>query len=115
MKEEGVTVLVLDPLNHFLPGGTDGHKDSSLTHGLRKLLDLSAMNGLTVLGLHHLNKDDKADPIRRLMGGAGYVNKPAHVLGLGTYPSDPERRGSSSSRPTPTTACSPALSSTARS
>ena len=38
------------------------------------------MKSLTTLGLHHLNKDEKADPIRRLMGGAGYVNKPAHVL-----------------------------------
>ena len=83
MRERGVQLLILDPLNHFLPAGTDGHKDSSFSQAIRNLLDLSAMEGLTVLGLHHLNKDDKADPIRRLMGGAGYVNKPGHVLGLG--------------------------------
>jgi hypothetical protein len=92
MKELGVELLVLDPVNHFLPQGTDGHKDSSFSQAIRALLDLSAHRGLSILGLHHLNKNDKADPMRRLLGGAGYVNKPAHVLGLAPYPPDRDRR-----------------------
>jgi 5S rRNA maturation endonuclease (ribonuclease M5) len=92
MQERAVELLVLDPVNHFLPAGTDGHKDTAFSHAIRKLLDLAAMENLTVLGLHHLNKDDRQDPIRRLTGGAGYVNKPAHVLGLGKYPHDKDAR-----------------------
>ena len=37
MEHNGVELVILDPLNHYLPMGTDGHKDSSFSQAIRSL------------------------------------------------------------------------------
>ncbi len=92
MVDDGVSVLVLDPLNHFLPGSADSHKDGSLRAALRPLSDMMSGGKLTVLALHHVNKDGGAHAAERLSGSAFYRDFPANVLGMGQHPDAPGER-----------------------
>ena len=89
---DGFSVLVLDPVAHFLPVGAKTHNDGSLRQVCRALSDLMADGQLTTLGIHHLNKNEGADAVNRLMGSAFFRDYPANVLGVGIAPGDEDKR-----------------------
>jgi hypothetical protein len=90
--EDGFQVVVLDPISHFLPIEADSHNDAKLRAVTRPLADLMARSGLTVLGLHHLNKNEGASAVHRMTGSAWFKDYPANVLALGVHPHNPEQR-----------------------
>ena len=49
-------------------------------------------DGTTTLGIHHLNKNEGADAVNRLMGSAFFRDYPANVLGVGIAPGDEDKR-----------------------
>lgn len=87
-----IQLLVLDPLDAFLPADTDSHRNLSVRTNLKPLQSLLNSTGLTVLGIHHITKDEKAHAGNRMMGSAAYKNLSRNVLAFGIYPGDPEKR-----------------------
>jgi AAA domain/CHC2 zinc finger len=90
--QDGFSVLVLDPINHFIPIGTETHQDGKLRQVTRRLSDLMADGKLTVIGLHHMNKNESGNVVNRLMGSAFFRDYPANVLGMGVSPKDEDQR-----------------------
>jgi putative DNA primase/helicase len=90
--EDGFEVLILDPLSHFLPIESDSRNDANLRAMTRPISDLVARSGLTIIALHHVNKNEGASAIHRLTGSTWFKDNPALVLGLGPNPLSESQR-----------------------
>lgn len=67
IEDEGVALVVLDPLTAYL-GAANTHKDSSVRTALAPLVSLTAEAGIATVAIRHLNKDAEKSPMYRSGG-----------------------------------------------
>jgi putative DNA primase/helicase len=86
-------LLVLDPLNAFLPDRVDTHQDKSIRRALRPLAALAVRTGAAVLVIRHLNKSsDQKNPKYRGGGTIGIFGAARAALLAAPDPDDPTRK-----------------------
>jgi hypothetical protein len=83
-------LVVLDPLNAFLDGNIDSHKDQQIRRVLAPLAQLAIELQNAILVVLHTRKERGGPAIYRLGGSVGYGGAARSVLGLGRDPDDPE-------------------------
>jgi hypothetical protein len=71
--DEGVALILLDPLLSRLDVNLDTHKDAEVRRALEPLVALADRTDAAVLGLIHVNKSSSADPLTLLMGSRAFA------------------------------------------
>lgn len=79
-QDEGVGLLLLDPLLGTIPGRLDTHKDAEVRVALEPLSRLAHECQLAIIGLIHENKSQGVDFLTRLMGSRAFVAVARAVL-----------------------------------
>ena len=90
MERHRARLLVLDPLNAFLSGDVDSHKDQSIRRVLAPLAALAEELEVAVIVVLHTRKATGGPAVYRLGGSVGYGGAARSVLGFGRDPDDPE-------------------------
>lgn len=90
--EHNIKVLVLDPLNAFLGGEVDNHKDHHVRRALSPLVEMADRNGVTVVCVRHLTKSLSAKAITAGGGSIGIIGLARSALLVSEDPDDPELR-----------------------
>jgi RecA-family ATPase len=90
LERTGARLLVLDPLNAFLGGDVDSHKDQSIRRVLAPLATLAEELHVAVIVVLHTRKQPGGPAVYRLGGSVGYGGAARSVLGFGRDPEDPD-------------------------
>lgn len=90
--EQGVRVIIVDPITAMLGEDTDSHKDASVRRALYPLFRLARDLDVAVLGVRHLNKGSGNKAIYRGTGSIGFVALARAAYAVGRNPDDPEQR-----------------------
>ena len=85
-------VVIIDPLNAFLTGKVDSHRDHHVRRALHPLTMLAEETGVSLLILCHLNKSSGGTPLYRIGGSIGVAAAARTALLVGTDPEDEDRR-----------------------
>jgi hypothetical protein len=85
----GARVLMLDPLLSFVD--LDSHNEQKVRRALAPMARLADEADLAVLGLMHLNKNQGAGALSRIMGSTAFTALPRSVLLLGAEGDDESR------------------------
>jgi hypothetical protein len=92
-RNSDIRLLVIDPLNSYLPAGTDYFRDPDVRRKLlRPLAQLAQGTKAAILAVAHLNKNEDAEVIHRIGGTIGYSAAARSVLAIGLDADDEERR-----------------------
>jgi AAA domain len=93
-KKSGAKLVVVDPINAFLPETINSWNDQSVRRALRPLHELAEQCDLSVLVVMHLNKAKDTSPHRRVGGSIGFEGAARSALILGRDPNgvDPNER-----------------------
>lgn len=79
MAELGdVKLLIVDPLSAYvgISAKMDSHNEREVRAALSPLMTFIEQEGVTVIGIMHLNKNQAADPVQRIMGSAAWSQVP---------------------------------------
>jgi hypothetical protein len=90
VEATGARLVVLDPLNAFLDGDVDSHRDQQIRRVLAPQAQLAIDLHIAILVVLHTRKERGGPAIYRLGGSVGYGGAARSVLGLGRDPDDPE-------------------------
>ncbi len=85
-------LLIVDPLNAFLSGKVNAHKDHDVRRGLAPLAKLAEEMGVAVVVVRHLNKADGGNPLYRGGGSIGIIGAARSALLVAKDPEDDRRR-----------------------
>jgi archaellum biogenesis ATPase FlaH len=85
-------LLVLDPLNAFLPDAVDSHVDKSVRRALRPLAALADRTGIAVLVIRHLKKSGGTNAKYRGGGSIGIIAAARSAMLAAPDPADPTRK-----------------------
>jgi hypothetical protein len=85
-------LLVMDPLNAFLPEHVDTYKDHHIRRALAPLAALAARTGAAVLVIRHLNKSGGQNAKYRGGGSIGIIGAARSALLAAPDPDDPSRK-----------------------
>ena len=80
IREEGVVLVLLDPLMGTISGALDSHKDHDIRLALEPVARLASTSQVTVLGLIHENKSGAADLVNRVMASRAFAAVARAVL-----------------------------------
>jgi AAA domain-containing protein len=89
VRSLGARVLMLDPLLSFVD--LDSHNEQKVRRALAPMARLADEADLAVLGLMHLNKNQGAGALTRIMGSTAFTALPRSVLLLGAEGDDETR------------------------
>ena len=78
--ERNARLIVIDPLNAYLGGSIDGHKDQDIRRALSPLKAIAAQYGVAVVLVHHMNKSGSMNALYRGGGSIGIVGAARSVL-----------------------------------
>jgi hypothetical protein len=93
VTEAQADLVVVDPINAFLPSGINSWNDQSIRAALMPLQEFAEQQGLAVLAVLHLNKNSsEKSALYRIGGSIGYTGAARSVLVWAEDPSNPERR-----------------------
>ncbi len=90
IERSAASLLILDPLNAFLSGSVDGHRDQQVRRALAPLARLAEQHHLAVLVVVHLNKAPGTDALYRVGGSIGLVGGARSLLTFTRDPDDPD-------------------------
>ncbi|MGP0029618.1 MAG: AAA family ATPase [Acidimicrobiales bacterium] len=85
-------LVIIDPLNAFLTGRADSHRDHHVRRALHPLSMLAEETGAAILFVSHLNKSTGGSPLNRVGGSIAFM---AAVRTALLVASDPEDEGRS--------------------
>lgn len=93
-KKSGAKMIIIDPINAFLPESINSWSDQSVRRALRPLHDLATEYELAVVVVMHLNKSKDSNPHRRVGGSIGFEGAARSALIFGRDPDgvDPNER-----------------------
>jgi hypothetical protein len=95
-----VELVVLDPINAFIPLKLDAYKDQHVRQALAPLAALAARLHIAVLLVAHLNKaNDTVSALYRVSGSVGLGAAARSVLFVGPDPQDEDRRVIAQAKP----------------
>lgn len=83
IKETGAKVVVLDPMQAYIGGGTDFHRANQVREKMTCLTKLAEDNGCAVILIAHFNKDNSKAPIDRIMGSRDITAAVRSVVSCG--------------------------------
>jgi hypothetical protein len=89
---KSASLVVIDPIDSYLGGQVDSHKNASVRRVLAPLAALGMRLRVTVLVVMHLNKAEDHRALYRALGSIGYVAAARSVLAVGPDPDDAGRR-----------------------
>jgi hypothetical protein len=92
IEEIGAKLLVLDPLNAFLPDRVDTRTDHHIRRALKPLAALAERTGVAVVVIRHLNKSGGHNPKYRGGGSIGIFGAARASLLAAPDPDDPTRK-----------------------
>lgn len=92
IQESNAVLLVLDPLQAFLPHGTDINSASDMRPLLEGLRSACRNTDCTALVLEHLNKASKMSAIQRGLGSMDIINASRSALYVCPHPHNPALR-----------------------
>jgi len=95
MAELGdVKLLIVDPLSAYvgISAKMDSHNEREVRTALSPLMTFIEQEGVTVVGIMHLNKNQAADPVQRIMGSAAWSQVPRVIWVIAKDRQDPELR-----------------------
>jgi len=81
-------LVIIDPINAFLPGDLDAHRDVAVRSVLAPLASLAERTGVAVLVIMHLTKGGRDRALYRAQGSIAYVAAARSVLLAGIDPQD---------------------------
>jgi hypothetical protein len=99
IEQQGVGLIVFDPLMAFLSARIDSHKDQDVRRALSPLTAMAARRNVAVLLVRHLNKAPGGSAIYRGGGSIGIVAAARAGLLLGRDPNDPDLRILANTKP----------------
>jgi hypothetical protein len=88
VREEGVRLVIIDPLVAHLPAEVNSHRDQDVRRAIAPLARMAEESGAAVLAIVHLNKSDTTEVLARVSGSVGFVAASRSVLLLGRDPQD---------------------------
>lgn len=88
----GARLVVLDPLNAFLPDRVDTHQDKQVRRALQPLAALADRTGVAVLVIRHLNKSGGQNAKYRGGGSIGIIGAARSDLLVAPDPADATRK-----------------------
>lgn len=91
-REAGAVLMLLDPLMSRLSARLDTHRDQEVRQALEPLARMADVTGMAVLGLIHLNKSGRADPLDAVMGSKAFTAVARSVSLVVPDPDDPDER-----------------------
>lgn len=91
IQENGVALVVIDPLGASLGEGTDSHKDASVRRITARLARLAEDTGACVLGVRHLIKGAAANALRAGGGSIAFVASARVAMVVSLHPDDAEK------------------------
>ncbi|MFI7618036.1 AAA family ATPase [Nonomuraea terrae] len=91
VSENGVKLIVLDPLLSLISEGIDTHKSRPVRTALDPLAALADRTGAVVLGIAHFNKGSSSDPSSLITGSGAFKDVPRSVFGFAVDPEDDSR------------------------
>lgn len=80
INQHRAALVVLDPLMSRLDGKLDSHKDAEVRQALEPLVKAVESVGVAVIGLIHVNKSGKSDPLDTIMGSKAFTALPRSIL-----------------------------------
>jgi putative DNA primase/helicase len=96
LEQSGAEVVLIDPIMGFLSEDIQSHNDASVRRALSALAQVAESYGCSIIGIRHLNKDQREkNPLYRGGGSIGISGQARIVLLIGKPPwtgdDDPER------------------------
>jgi AAA domain len=85
-------LVIIDPINAFLPGDLDAHRDVAVRSVLAPLAGLAERSGVAMLAIMHLTKGGRDRALYRAQGSIAYVAAARSVLLAGIDPTDASRQ-----------------------
>lgn len=92
VRDYGVKLVVVDPINAFLGIDVDAIKGVSVRSALTPLAAMAGRTGAAVLLVAHLNKNALTQAIYRVSGSVDFVGAARSVLAVGPDPNDESGR-----------------------
>jgi putative DNA primase/helicase len=93
VAEKKSALLVIDPLNAYLPQTVDANADSKIRRALGPLSELANQRGVTVLVVIHLNKNvHLTKALYRVMGSVGNIAAARFGFLVAANPACPDER-----------------------
>jgi energy-coupling factor transporter ATP-binding protein EcfA2 len=89
-KENGIGMILLDPLMSRVDSKLDSHKDHDVRQALEPLVKMAIASESAVLGLIHVNKSGSTDPLSTLMGSRAFSAVARAVLYVAENPENRE-------------------------
>jgi len=86
-----IKLIIIDPLDAYMTG-TKGNENIGLRTALIPLLQLAAFHKISVLAVHHLNKDSAKKAIYRPLGSIAYQGVPRSSWVVERDPEDKENK-----------------------
>jgi len=93
VKEYDIGLLIADPINAYLGGAIDSHKDTGIRAALGPVMKAAADGDFAVLAVLHINKGSDRTERAAMMGSAGYRNAARSTLVFGLDPDRPDKDG----------------------
>lgn len=72
-KYPDTRLIIIDPLNAYLGGKVDSHRDADVRRILSPLTDFADRTGIAVVGITHMGKDKNRAAIHRALGSIGFI------------------------------------------
>ena len=92
VERTGARLVIIDPLNAFLTGKADSHRDHHVRQALHPLTKMAEDTGVAILIISHLNKGSGGNATYRIGGSIGVVAAARAALLVATDPTDPDRK-----------------------
>lgn len=92
IEEEGVALVLLDPLMSRLGANIDSHKDAEVRKALEPLTHMADQAGAAIIGLIHLNKKTGSDLLSSVMASRAFTAVARSVMFAAVDPEDESKR-----------------------
>jgi len=91
IRQHGVKLLVIDPINNYLPAKCDTHNDASVRDVLMSVSRIAEATGCAIIGIMH-HKKGSGPASERIIGSVAYRNVPRACWALSKDPANHRRR-----------------------
>lgn len=86
ITENGIGLVVLDPLMSLINEEIDTHREREVRKSLDPLVGIADRTGAVILGIAHFNKGSGTDISARITGSGAFKNVPRAVFGFARDP-----------------------------
>lgn len=92
ITEQGIELLILDPLLAYMQGGIDMNKANETRPFMARLSEMAKARNVTIIALRHLTKGEKDKAIFRGLGSIDITAAARSAVLIGEHPEEPGLR-----------------------